>query len=786
MLKLYFPIFKGLRHSLAALLFICVALPFTTPISFADEKIPWDLRQLYGKQTEFAEISSILRDVLHENGTKLSLVTGIQGEITQDFSRFPLQGVFNMIIEEYSLAYRYDPTTNTVTVFDPKKTRLDSEQKKTPLTKADKNKRALTAAQIKIDQEIGKQKLLEATATARLQQYKELETIRDALMKAERRAQKMAKNNSPLIEQLNALKAAKNYSLDYRKAKVRHSNEITELKRSSSTEAVSPTSMETAEADRKMQLKIQGMQKSHKRDIERLNTQLSATAASKKRSDDLASKKQKESSKTIAKLSTTLKQQELSLDKTRAQFVLGRMRQEQQIAALRNDIIKQQNQRKSLDIKSKLALNKQEKQKLKFEKEAVFLRGEKEKLQLKNSKERLQQKQREQELLDKISEARSASQNTEHPNTKRLESQQRELKSVLTQLKEMQQRAAVESLLAQAKSEKREEQLSFTIKRLQQEKNRAESSTKLAEAERLQKEQALKLELERMQLSQKTAEDEIRKAQEMRSSREKELNTRLEKMRLQQEKIESEAALASATRQQKEQELSHKLRAMRDANKQSNLKAELDLGTQKERERELNQKLITMRDAQNEERLLSEMRLAVQARKERLLKEKMAELKTIQQQKELDSQQALLDKTDEIEVQNKTFAKDRAQLKKVLDEYRAEIFKIKRNSEEADTDIPVKTTSGSIEKDESSTQQKAEDLADRTQTPHRTIDATWLYKLVGIGKTNGTRFASIDGKDYKVGDIFDHMKITAIERDYVIGIKRVKDQPTQYKIAFRK
>ena len=66
------------------------------------------------------------------------------------------------------------------------------------------------------------------------------------------------------------------------------------------------------------------------------------------------------------------------------------------------------------------------------------------------------------------------------------------------------------------------------------------------------------------------------------------------------------------------------------------------------------------------------------------------------------------------------------------------------------------------------------------------IDATWLFKLTGIGRSGGFMYATVDGKDYKIGDNFGGMTIFKIERNQVFCTKLTKDGPINYIVGFRR
>ena len=79
--------------------------------------------------------------------------------------------------------------------------------------------------------------------------------------------------------------------------------------------------------------------------------------------------------------------------------------------------------------------------------------------------------------------------------------------------------------------------------------------------------------------------------------------------------------------------------------------------------------------------------------------------------------------------------------------------------------------------------------ADSISTPaanKKPIDATWLFKLTGIGRSAGSMYATIDGKDYKIGDRLDGMDIVDIQRNQVICVKKTKDGLAPYVVGFRR
>ncbi|MBF0382720.1 MAG: hypothetical protein HQL69_16990 [Magnetococcales bacterium] len=67
------------------------------------------------------------------------------------------------------------------------------------------------------------------------------------------------------------------------------------------------------------------------------------------------------------------------------------------------------------------------------------------------------------------------------------------------------------------------------------------------------------------------------------------------------------------------------------------------------------------------------------------------------------------------------------------------------------------------------------------------IDLTWIYKLGGLGlTTEGVPYATIDRKNYIVGEKLFGYYITKIERDRVYLEKRTADGNIRYSLGFRK
>jgi hypothetical protein len=70
--------------------------------------------------------------------------------------------------------------------------------------------------------------------------------------------------------------------------------------------------------------------------------------------------------------------------------------------------------------------------------------------------------------------------------------------------------------------------------------------------------------------------------------------------------------------------------------------------------------------------------------------------------------------------------------------------------------------------------------------PSPWIDLTWIHRLSGIGRIGGERLATINSRDYSVGDGLDDMTVAEIRNDRVMLKKESKDGEQIYVLGFRK
>ena len=104
------------RRILLIIFWLIAAGLFNFRSAYAKGDIQWDMQELFGHKSQNEDITKILRQISKRNKMKLVILPGVQGTVTFDFVHFPLQGVFNLIITKHDLDYRYDKSTNTLTV----------------------------------------------------------------------------------------------------------------------------------------------------------------------------------------------------------------------------------------------------------------------------------------------------------------------------------------------------------------------------------------------------------------------------------------------------------------------------------------------------------------------------------------------------------------------------------------------------------------------------------------------------------------------------------------------
>ncbi len=69
--------------------------------------------------------------------------------------------------------------------------------------------------------------------------------------------------------------------------------------------------------------------------------------------------------------------------------------------------------------------------------------------------------------------------------------------------------------------------------------------------------------------------------------------------------------------------------------------------------------------------------------------------------------------------------------------------------------------------------------------PQAVIDLTWIYPLTGIGKREDRYYATINRRDYSVGDVLDNRVVTRINADRLYLEKVTRDGVQEYVLRFR-
>ncbi len=79
--------------------------------------IPWDDSVKYSRTSVNEPIGTILRSLLSANNLSAMFPAPLEGKVTSTYSDVAPRLIFEQIADQFSLAYRYDPLTRTVTVY---------------------------------------------------------------------------------------------------------------------------------------------------------------------------------------------------------------------------------------------------------------------------------------------------------------------------------------------------------------------------------------------------------------------------------------------------------------------------------------------------------------------------------------------------------------------------------------------------------------------------------------------------------------------------------------------
>ncbi len=107
---------RAARAALAAALLAATALavPAAAPAQSSD--IPWNATLVISRTSSNDDIRNVLRSILQANGLSVVFGPDVQGPISFQLDRVPIATAFDQLIQQYDLAYTYDPTTRTVMV----------------------------------------------------------------------------------------------------------------------------------------------------------------------------------------------------------------------------------------------------------------------------------------------------------------------------------------------------------------------------------------------------------------------------------------------------------------------------------------------------------------------------------------------------------------------------------------------------------------------------------------------------------------------------------------------
>lgn len=74
----------------------------------------------------------------------------------------------------------------------------------------------------------------------------------------------------------------------------------------------------------------------------------------------------------------------------------------------------------------------------------------------------------------------------------------------------------------------------------------------------------------------------------------------------------------------------------------------------------------------------------------------------------------------------------------------------------------------------------------RTREVTPEIDLTWIHKLSGVGRSGDRRVATINNRDYGIGDKLEDMTITEVGTDEVKLTRKTADGTTNYVLRYRR
>jgi type II secretory pathway component GspD/PulD (secretin) len=79
-------------------------------------RIPWDKSLTVTRTSSDEDIKTVLRSLLQANGVSVIFGPDVQGNVSFRLDKVPISTAFEQLVDEHSLAYVYDGSTNTVAI----------------------------------------------------------------------------------------------------------------------------------------------------------------------------------------------------------------------------------------------------------------------------------------------------------------------------------------------------------------------------------------------------------------------------------------------------------------------------------------------------------------------------------------------------------------------------------------------------------------------------------------------------------------------------------------------
>ncbi len=100
-----------------ALTFLLLATFSTSASAQQVSSVPWDDTVEYSRTSVDEPVGTVLRSLLAANKLSAMFPAQLEGSLTATYSKVAPRLIFEQITDQFSLAYRYDPLTRTVTVY---------------------------------------------------------------------------------------------------------------------------------------------------------------------------------------------------------------------------------------------------------------------------------------------------------------------------------------------------------------------------------------------------------------------------------------------------------------------------------------------------------------------------------------------------------------------------------------------------------------------------------------------------------------------------------------------